>query len=113
MRAVATSPAKVILFGEHFVVHGNTAIAMAIALPTKVEVTLTQGRNLMIASNDLDAKASFSTESGNLIAAEGPVNENYLRPVSEVARYVLSRHGAQNRGLAITVTSMAPIGMGL
>ncbi len=113
MRAISTSPAKVILFGEHFVVSGNAAISMAVDLPTIVEVTPSHDWKLTVTSKDLGAHASFATDSGNLIVAEGADAETYLRPVSETARYVLDQHRVQSRGLTITVRSMAPIGMGL
>lgn len=49
MRGVAEAPGKVIISGEHFVVHGATAIAAAIA--KKVRVEATRGDHLSIESN--------------------------------------------------------------
>ena len=112
MKAIAVSPAKTILFGEHFVVSGNTAISMAVDLPTGVRVETKSDDKLTIASRDLAIAATFTTESGELVSTSGENAELILRPVFEAAKFTLKKYGA-NTGLSITVTSNAPIGMGL
>jgi len=112
VKATAISPAKIILFGEHFVVSGNTAISMAVDLPTVVQVETKSGDNLTIVSRDLALTATFATEPGELVSATGENAEPILRPVFEAAKFTLKRYDA-NTGLSIAVTSNAPIGMGL
>ncbi len=112
MKATAISPAKTILFGEHFVVSGNTAISMAVDLPTRVQVETKLDDKLTIASRDLAIVATFMTQSGKLVSATRESAESILRPVFEAAKFTLKKYDA-NTGLNITVTSTAPIGMGL
>ena len=112
VKATAVSPAKTILFGEHFVVSGNTAISMAVDLPTVVQVKTKSDDNLTIASPDLAITATFTTEPGELVSATGENAESILRPVFEAAKFTLKKFNA-NAGLSITVTSNVPIGMGL
>jgi mevalonate kinase len=112
VKATAISPAKTILFGEHFVVNGNTAISMAIDLPTKVQVETILDDEITVTSHNLALTATFRTESGELVNAIGRTAEETLRPVFETAKFTLDKYGV-NTGLSITVTSKVPIGMGL
>jgi len=112
VKATAISPAKTILFGEHFVVNGNTAISMAIDLPTKVQVETELDDEITVTSHNLALDATFKGESGELVNATGENAEATLRPVFEAAKFTLSKYGAKT-GLRITVTSKVPIGMGL
>src|ERR671930_305075 len=54
----ASAPAKIILFGEHFVNYNNPAILMAINNRTKVTVHLNKTGNIHIRSNMLLAGSS-------------------------------------------------------
>ena len=112
MRAVAISPAKLILFGEHFVVSGNSAISMSIDLPTVVTVEASDEDLVHIKSEDLRLEASFSA-IGQLVRASGANAESTLRPIFEVSNFTLKKINASGRGLKITVKSNVPIGMGL
>lgn len=111
MRAVAVSPAKVILFGEHFVVGGNTALSMAIDLPTIVTIEEAE-KNAHIISNDLGLGITFSPQ-GEVLESVGLNAEGTLRPIFEVAKHTLDQMDQSRRGLKITVRSNVPIGMGL
>lgn len=112
MKAKAISPAKVILFGEHFVVDGNSAISMAIDLPTTVIIELLNGRNIEVQSHDLGVNGTFSP-SGELLQCSGENAETSLRPIFEVANFALRKFGRDECGLKIMVASKVPIGMGL
>jgi mevalonate kinase len=112
LKAIAVSPAKVILFGEHFVVAGNTAIAMAIDLPTVVTAEPVEGNQIQIRSEDLRMEASYAP-GGQLIQAHGSNANATLRPICEVVGFVLKRIGHSGQGIKLSVKSSVPIGMGL
>lgn len=109
---MAESPAKVILFGEHFVVGGNSAISMTIDLPTVVTVEPQDSNQIHITSLDLGSEATFSPD-GKLNASSGPKAEVTLRPIFEAANFTLRRIEHPGRGLRLAVKSRVPIGMGL
>ncbi|MEM1619181.1 MAG: mevalonate kinase [Fervidicoccaceae archaeon] len=52
-RGSGSAPGKVILLGEHFVVHGSPALAAAISLRASASVELTEGRCVEVLSNAL------------------------------------------------------------
>jgi mevalonate kinase len=112
LKAVAISPAKVILLGEHFVVSGNTAIAMAIDLPTMVTVEQIEGNQIRVSSEDLRVEASYSPD-GQLIRSYGNNADTTLKPIYEVAAFVLRQIGRLGQGIKLDVKSSVPIGMGL
>ncbi len=114
MKATAISPAKVILFGEHFVVSGNSAISMAINLPTIVTVEPLDGERIEIRSEDLGLEAAFSQALRTQTAESTGINaENTLRPIFHAADFTLKKLKQAGRGLRIAVKSEVPIGMGL
>ena len=51
MKSIASAPAKIILFGEHFVVHGTKAILAAIDKRVTVTTTFTEKDNKTIKVN--------------------------------------------------------------
>jgi len=112
LKAIAVSPAKVILFGEHFVVSGNSAISMTIDLPTVVTVEPLKGDEIQIRSEDLGLEAAFSP-AGQIAQSAGANAEGTLRPIFEVADFTLKKLKQSRRGLKIAVKSRVPIGMGL
>jgi mevalonate kinase len=112
LKAIAVSPAKVILFGEHFVVSGNSAISMTIDLPTVVMVEPLKGDEIRIRSEELGLEVTFSP-AGQITQSEGANAEGTLRPIFEVADFTLKRLKQSGHGLKIAVKSRVPIGMGL
>jgi len=112
MKAVAISPAKVILFGEHFVVGGNSAISMSIDLPTTVTVEHFTQNQVQVKSDDLEVEAVFS-QDGKLARSSGENAETTLRPVFQATAFTLKKLNKPEHGLKISVTSKVPIGMGL
>jgi len=50
LKSVASAPAKIILFGEHFVVHGTPAILAAIDKRVTVTSTFTDKKTIKVNS---------------------------------------------------------------
>ena len=87
-KAAASAPGKVILFGEHFVVHGTPAIVSSISLRAKVE-------------------ASKISEEAVLL--EGFGDEN---PAVIASKYILRKTGCRT-GLSLRISSEIPQSVGL
>lgn len=103
MKSIASAPGKVILFGEHFVVHGTKAILCAIdkrvtvyakTIPDKIVIKSDIGD----ITCDLDVK---------LTEINSP-----LKPLLYLAKR-LSKKYDYNFGMSIMVKSEIPSGMGL
>jgi len=92
MRAVAEAPAKAIITGEHFVVHG--AWALAAALPRKVRVAVEPSSKFEVIS-DLLAKAG----------------SRELLPVSRVVEE-MAREFSEKPTVRVTISSDVPGGAG-
>ena len=92
MKAIAESPSKAIITGEHFVVHG--AWALAAALPRKVRV-------------EVEEADSFGVSSDRF----GPHSPE-LRPVASVVKRV-SRELSVSGSVRVKISSSIPEGSGL
>ena len=104
MISKVSAPGKIILFGEHFVVHGTRAVVGAI---NKV-VTVTSEKNDT-------AAISISSSLGKAtipITEEIDSVEKKFRPFFFIAKEVISDHNFQN-GITIDIQSDIPIGAGL
>ena len=103
MKSIATAPGKVILFGEHFVVHGIQAVLGAI----DKRVTVTSSRRD-------DEIIYIESILGKLAVQNSDSIENVdkkFRPFVHIAKKTLERHG--NRGISIKIDSEIPPGVGL
>jgi mevalonate kinase len=92
MKAVAEAPSKVIITGEHFVVHG--AWALAAALPRVVRVVVRESKTFKVTSDRFGGRASE------------------LRPVGIVVE-TMAREFAFRPNLEVTIRSQIPEGAGL
>ena len=104
MKSVASAPGKIILFGEHFVVHGTKAILAAI--DKRVTVTSAFTDNNIIRVN---------SELGTLdVPVSSPYEEvkSEFRPFVYLANEMITSNQNVN-GLEITINSDIPIGVGL
>jgi mevalonate kinase len=112
LRVVASAPAKIILFGEHFVVYGEPAIVLAIDKRAYVTVEKRKDNNLHMRSANLNLAGNF--ESGIFRAERGDAKEarNRFEPVKQVVGKILEKHG-KNVGLDIEINSTVPVGAGL
>lgn len=102
MKSKASSPGKVILFGEHFVVYGVKAILCSI----NKRVTVT-------AEKISDKKIVINSEIGNLILEPNKsISEinSPLKPFYYLANKVIKN---QDTGIQIKIDSEIPLGVGL
>jgi mevalonate kinase len=112
MGVVASAPAKVILFGEHFVVYGGPAIVMAIDKRAFATVEEHGGSRICFRSTNLKLEGYY--ENGVFKATQGDAREARLRfePAKLAVDRVLDRCGKKT-GLDIEINSLVPVGAGL
>ncbi len=112
MGVVASAPAKIILFGEHFVVYGEPAIVLAIDKRAYAKAELRNDKKLFIRSSNLNIAGIF--ENGNFKVEEGNPKEAKMRlePLKCAAEKVLEISG-EKVGLNIEVSSTVPVAAGL
>lgn len=104
MKSISSAPAKVILFGEHFVVYGGKAVLCSINKRITVESELVKGDKIEVLSSlgsivvpkDVDVKTVDSV----------------FRPVIFIAQKILGRFKSDS-GIKISITSEIPAGVGL
>ena len=116
LRVTAIAPGVVKLFGEHAVVYGKPAIAMAINKGIKVTVEEDEGGSLTILAKDLAVKGVAIRITGDSI--EGSVIDG--GQLSKLASYALTalrivsgKYGGDLRGIRVIIESQLPIGAGL
>jgi len=104
LKSKASAPGKIILFGEHFVVHGTKAILAAIDKRVTVTSTFTENKTLKINSQlgTLEVPISSSHEEA----------KSEFKPFIYLANKMINSHQDVN-GLEITIDSDIPIGVGL
>jgi len=104
LKSIASAPGKIILFGEHFVVHGTKAILAAIDKRVTVTSTFTENKILKINSQlgTLEVPISSSHEKA----------KSEFKPFIYLANKMINSHQDVN-GLEITINSDIPIGVGL
>ena len=104
MKSIASAPGKIILFGEHFVVHGTNALLAAIDKRVTVTSTFTENKTIKV-----------NSELGTL---EVPISSSHEEVKSEFRPfvYLANKMIASNQnvnGLEITINSDIPVGVGL
>ena len=104
MKSTASAPAKIILFGEHFIVYGGKAILCAIDKRITVESELTKTGQIEIESGLGKLKISKSDSYKNA--------DSVFRPIIYIAQKTLERFHSES-GIRITVKSEFPSGVGL
>jgi len=107
----ASAPAKVILFGEHFVVYDKLSIVMAINRRAYVTVKLREDDEIVVKSSGMGVSGKF-TLNGVYHPIEGSLGEVKLKPIYVVVRKVLDILG-ELRGLDVNIDSTIPIAAGL
>jgi len=104
LKSIASAPGKIILFGEHFVVHGTKAILAAIDKRVTVTSTFTENKTIKVDSQ--------------LGTIEVPISSSHEEVKSEFRPFVYLANKIINSeqnvsGLEITIDSDIPIGVGL
>jgi len=112
MGVVASAPAKVILFGEHFVVYGEPAIVIAIDRRAYAKAETRNDKCLYLRSVNLNLAGYF--ENGTLKIEQGDLKEakSKFEPVKLAVGKVLEKYG-ENVGLSIEINSTVPVAAGL
>jgi mevalonate kinase len=108
--SIAHAPAKVIITGEHFVVHGQPALAAAVNLYSTVYVEAGSPGIVEIYSQELGVSARFETEDGKSFEGDG---RKTLEPLMLVIEEILDRAGERRLGLRLRIESEIPVGVGL
>jgi len=104
LKSIASAPGKIILFGEHFVVHGTKAILAAIDKRVTVTSIFTDNKTIKVNSQ--------------LGTIEVPISSSHEEVKSEFRPFVYLANKIINSeqnisGLEITIDSDIPIGVGL
>jgi len=104
LKSIASAPGKIILFGEHFVVHGTKAILAAIDKRVTVTSTFTDNKTIKVNSQLGTIEVPISSSHEEV--------ESEFRPFVYLANKIINSE--QNvSGLEITIDSDIPIGVGL
>jgi mevalonate kinase len=104
LKSIASAPGKIILFGEHFVVHGTKAILAAIDKRVTVTTTFTENKTIKV-NSQLGTIEVLISSSHEEVKSE-------FRPFVYLANKIINSE--QNAsGLEITIDSDIPIGVGL
>jgi mevalonate kinase len=104
LKSIASAPGKIILFGEHFVVHGTKAILAAIDKRVTVTSTFTENKTIKV-----------NSQLGTL---EVPISSSYEEVKSEFRPFVYLANKIINSNqnvnvLEVTIDSDIPIGVAL
>jgi mevalonate kinase len=106
MQVTASAPGKAILFGEHAVVYGKPAIAMALNKRAQVKVSGRAGNKIQVDIRDLGIKGYIDLKVNSIISDS---------PKKGILKYILNSvkkvHGES--GLDICIDVNVPIGGGL
>ena len=110
---MASAPAKVILFGEHFVVYGKPAIALAIN--RRAQAVVKQRKDEQIYINSIDLGLSGSFYKGGFQAERGGEEARVrLEPIRRAIENVLKRADVSGRvGVNVEIRSSIPVAAGL
>lgn len=107
----ASAPAKVILFGEHFVVYGQPAIVLAI--DRRASATAELGKDQRISINSVDLRLAGTFKGKRFQASKGGEKARLkLEPTRSAVQQVLDTAGTK-KGVNLSIKSNIPIAAGL
>ena len=104
MKSIASAPGKIILFGEHFVVHGTKAILAAIDKRVTVTTTFTENKTIKVNSQLGTIEVPISSSHEEV--------KSVFRPFIFLANKMINSNQNVN-GLEVTIDSDIPVGVGL
>jgi mevalonate kinase len=107
MKSVASAPGKVILFGEHFVVHGTKAILCAIDKRITATSQFLDEKKIHIKSKLGDVELDLNTPS-----KLNSTSDKFMKPFLHIAKEALQEFN-ENKGIEITLESDILAGIGL
>ena len=102
MKSIASAPAKVILFGEHFVVYGVKAILCAIDKRVTVTAQTIQGNKILIKSGADSLELELGKNVSEIVSP--------LKPFYYLADRLARGH---DTGVQVNIESEIPTGAGL
>ena len=108
---VASAPAKIILFGEHFVVYGEPAIVMAIDKRAFASADIREDKLIYVNSVDLGMSGFFEGEDFHEECG-GQAARRTLEPLKIAIQKILERTKT-NAGISVKVRSTIPVAAGL
>lgn len=111
-QARASAPAKIILFGEHFVVYDKPAVVLAIEKRAYVTTKTRPDEKIIIESRGMKISGAFSKDGAYQPIKGGFEAASKLKPIYIVAKKILF-DANENVGLEITIDSSIPIAAGL
>jgi len=109
--AVASAPAKVILFGEHFVVYGEPAVVVAIDKRAYASAELRKDKSIYVNSTGMGASGFFHGKRFR-VERGGSDARVKLEPIRSAVEQVLALSG-KKVGVSVEVRSSIPVAAGL
>lgn len=110
--SVASAPAKVILFGEHFVVYDRPAIVMAINMRAYVKCRPGDNRRIIVESKSMNLSGVFTISGEYQPIIGGFESKERLLPIYIAVKSILETAG-EERGVRVEVNSNIPVEAGL
>jgi mevalonate kinase len=110
----ASAPAKIILFGEHFVIYGSAAVLAAINKRVSVDAhTTREGEDKIVIKSSIGVAGKYS-DDGQFNALEGGVKSKaILDPLYSAIKQVLLIRNEKKAGIEVCISSNVPPGIGL
>ncbi|MGE0242933.1 MAG: mevalonate kinase [Nitrososphaeraceae archaeon] len=109
---IASAPAKIILFGEHFVVYDQPIILASINKRIKIEskIILDYGNTITIETNNLGKKTyQLSILNNN----QKKNHQDFFYPIIYILKKIINDNNKKTTGIEIRIDSEIPYGVGL